>query len=140
MTISPEKGKQGLRVSRRDGVPNLVAGGNKKAKTWEQVGSFNTTHQVDAKTKHLVKKVGEDIGLHVLKCVKTHAGGINKDTMGHFSVTVINNKTYVTRIGQKGAQVTANPAVLKEILDKEGRAKVNTSPIYEDDVMNVMLL
>ena len=34
---------------------------------------------------------------------------------------------------------TANPAVLSDIL-AEDRLRINTSPIYEDDVMNVMLL
>ena len=111
----------------------------KTKKSWEEVGSFNTTSQVDAKSKQMLKKQGEEVGLHLLKCVKTQAGVVNKETMGHFSVTVINNRTFVTRVGQLGAQLTANPAVLSDIL-AEDRLRINTSPIYEDDVMNVMLL
>ena len=41
---------------------------------------------------------------------------------------------------QLGAQITANPAVLTDILAEEDRVKVNTSPNYEDDKMNVMLI
>ena len=41
---------------------------------------------------------------------------------------------------QLGAQINANPAVLTDILAEEDRVKVNTSPNYEDDKMNVMLI
>ena len=41
---------------------------------------------------------------------------------------------------QLGAQITANPDVLTDILAEEDRVKVNTSPSYEDDKMNVMLI
>ena len=41
---------------------------------------------------------------------------------------------------QLSAQITTNPAVLTDILAEEDRVKVNTSPNYEDDKMNVMLI
>ena len=44
------------------------------------------------------------------------------------------------RVGQLGAQITANPAVLTDILAEEDHVKINASPNYEDDVMNVMLI
>ena len=46
----------------------------------------------------------------------------------------------LTRVGQLGAQVTANPAILTDILAEEDSVKINASPNYEDDVMNIMLI
>ena len=50
------------------------------------------------------------------------------------------NRMYVTRVGQLAAQITAKPAVLTDILAEEDHVKINASPNYEDDVMNIMLI